>query len=114
MNNALVALLIGIVAALVFGYYVAQKSTRQENILGGTVARVFHFIGASAVTGVLPVVLASLFLGLGFRTALPYALAFLATAWIALFLYAVIEHPARLQVKAEDRGWTQEDARKSY
>jgi hypothetical protein len=114
MNNALVALLIGIVAALAVGYYVAQKSSNQEKILSGAAARVFHFIGASAVTGILPVVLASLFLGLGFRTALPFALAFLATGWVALFLYAVIEHPVRAQVKAEDRGWTREDARKSY
>ncbi len=114
MNNALLALLIGVAVALVFGYYVAQRSSRQQKILGGSVAQVFHFIGAAAITGILPVVLASLFLGQGFATALPFALAFLAMGWIALLIYAVIERSERAQIKVEDRGWTREDARKSY
>jgi hypothetical protein len=114
MNSALTALLIGVSAALILGYYVAQKSARQEKIHGGGAARVFHFVGAAAVSGVLPVVLATLFLGQGFRTALPFALAFLATGWAALFIYAALERPARDRLEVEDRGWTREDARKSY
>lgn len=114
MNNTILALAIGLSIAVLFGYYVAQKSSRQEKILGGSAAQAFHFIGAAAITGILPVVLASLLLGLGLATALPFALAFLATGWIALFFYAVIERSARAQIKVEDRGWTREDARKSY
>jgi hypothetical protein len=114
MNNAILALAIGVSIAVVGGYNVAQKSSRQEKILGGPAARTFHFIGAAALTGVLPVILASLLLGLGFSTALPFALAFVATGWIGLILYAVVERSARAKVTAEDRGWTREDARKSY
>lgn len=114
MNNGLLALLIGLAFALVFGYYVAQQSNRQQKIQGGAAAQVFHYIGAAGVAGILPVVLASLILGQGFGIAFPLALAFLATGWLALLLYAIIERPARARTAAKDGGWTREDARKSY
>lgn len=114
MNNALLALLIGLAFAVVFGYYVAQRSSRQQKIQGGAAAQVFHYIGAAGVAGILPVVLASLILGQGFRTAFPLALAFLATSWLALLLYAIIERPARAKTNTKDTSWTREDARKSY
>jgi|FLYN01.1.fsa_nt_gi hypothetical protein len=114
MDKAILALLIGLAIALVFGYYVAQRSSRHDKIFGGTAAKAFHYIAATAIAGILPVVLASLILGLGFSVAFPLALAFLATGWIALLLYAMVERAARMKLQPEDRGWTREDARKSY
>ena len=114
MDRALIALLIGIVCAAVFGYYIAQKSSRQQKIYGGTAAQVFHYIGAAGVAGILPVILVSLILGQGFRGAFPLAVGFLATSLAALLLYAIVERAARARLKTEDHGWTREDARKSH
>jgi hypothetical protein len=114
MDKTQLALVIGLGVALIFGYYVAQKSRGKEKIHAGVVAQVFHHIGATFIAGILPVILASLILGQGFRTAFPLAVTFLAAGWVALMVYAVIERPARLKISTADQGWTKEDARKSY
>ncbi len=114
MDNALLVFVIGLAVALVFGYYVAQRSSKQQKIQGGLPAQVFHYIGAAAIAGVLPAILASLILGQGFRTAFPFAVGFLLTGWVSLMIYAILERPARLKNNTLDRGWTKEDARKSY
>jgi hypothetical protein len=114
MDNALVALFVGIMVAIVFGFFVARRSTRHDKIYGGTFARVFHFIGAAGVTGILPVVLITLILGGGFRTAFPIAMSFLAVSWLGLLAYAIVERPARAKLKQQDQGWTEQDARASY
>jgi hypothetical protein len=66
------------------------------------------------VVGILPMVLACLVLGLGFRTAFPLALLFLVIGWLALVAYAVFERTVRPKQPTEDKGWTREDASKSY
>lgn len=114
MDRTLLALLIGIACALIFGFFIARRSIREKKIYGGVWAKVFHYIGAAGVGGILPLVLASLLLGLGFRTAFPLALSFLLVAWGALMLYAVIERRALAGIKVEAQGWTREDAKKSY
>jgi hypothetical protein len=114
MDKALIALGIGLAVALVFGYYVAQRSNRQQKIQGGAAAQVFHYIGAAGIAGILPVILANLILGQGFRTAFPSAIGFLVVGWVALMLYAIVERPALEKNQALDHGWTKEDASKSY
>jgi hypothetical protein len=111
MDNAVLALLIGLACALGLGYFTARGSARREKIYGGQLALVFHYLGAAAMTGVLPVVLASLILGQGFGLAFPLGVSFLATSFVALLLFAVIERPAR--ARHQKHGWTEHDARTS-
>lgn len=111
MDTPLQALLIGLGFGLVLGGFTARSSARREKIYGGRAALAFHYIGASAVTGVLPVVIASLILGGGFGTAFPLALSFMLTGFLALVIFAVIEQPARSSHLA--KGWTEQDARTS-
>ncbi len=89
------ALLIGLGFALVLGALTARSSARRSKIYGGTLAHVFHYIGAAGAVGVLPTVLASLILGQGFLRAVVMGLSFMAVGLIALVLFAMIEHPAR-------------------
>ncbi len=114
MNSALLAVLIGLGCAAVFGYYVARRSERREKIYGGWPARMFHYIGAASIAGILPVILVCLILGQGFRSAFPIGVTFLVTGLAALLIFAVIERPARARMAIQDRGWSKEDAQKSY
>jgi hypothetical protein len=111
MDTPLLAFLIGLGCGLVLGYFTARSSAKREKIYGGQTALIFHYIGAAAVTGVLPVVLASLILGGGFRTAFPLALSFMVTGFLALVVFAIIEQPARSAQLS--KGWTEQDARTS-
>ncbi|HLV36099.1 MAG TPA: hypothetical protein VKY59_13325 [Spirillospora sp.] len=111
MDTPVLAFLIGLGFALVLGYFTARGSARREKIYGGQAALIFHYIGAATVTGVLPVVLASLILGGGFGLAFPLAVSFMLTGFVALLIFAAIERPARSQHVA--RGWTEHDARTS-
>lgn len=111
MDRTLLGLLIGLGCGLVLGYFTARSSARRERIYGGQAALIFHYIGAAAVTGILPLVLATLILGGGFHTAFPLALSFMVTGFLALVIFAVIEQPARSAQLA--KGWTEQDARTS-
>ncbi|MCB9451840.1 MAG: hypothetical protein H6672_10395 [Anaerolineaceae bacterium] len=113
MDNVILALLIGLGLGLVFAIPVARRSIRKEPIYGGALAHVFHYVGTAAFVSVLPTVLASLILRGGFSVAFPLAIGLLVVCFAGLFLFAVIERPARPQLNAEDSGWTKEDAQKS-
>jgi ABC-type sulfate transport system permease component len=115
MDNAQIAILIGLVSAVVLGFFTARSSARREAIHGGPLAELFHFIGAAGVTGILPMVLASLILRQGFELAFPLALSFMGTSLIALVLFAIVEMPAReaAEAQAAAQGWTEEKARTS-
>ena len=111
MDRTLLGLLIGLGFGLVLGYFTARSSAQREKIYGGQTALIFHYIGAAAVTGILPLVLATLILGGGFSTAFPLAVSFMVTGFLALVIFAIIEQPARsAQVS---KGWTEQDARTS-
>ncbi len=113
MENAPLALGIGLAFALTLGALTARSSNRREPIHGGPLAQLFHYIGAAGVTGTLPVVLASLILGGGFELAFPLAVSFMITCFVSLVIFAAIEQPAKLKVVDEDQGWTEADARTS-
>ena len=96
MPNWLIAITIGGAFGLVFGIFVSRKSAAQKPIRGGTVAQVFHYLGASAFMSVAPTVLVCSFLyklhffprllrgiGTGFGM--------LAIAAVCLILYAAFE-----------------------
>jgi ribose/xylose/arabinose/galactoside ABC-type transport system permease subunit len=109
------ALLVGIAFAIGLGFFTARSSNNREAIHGGSLAQLFHFIGAASFTGVLPVVLTSLILGGGFGLAFPLAVSFVAVSFVSLIVFAIIERPAlnRYQLEHQERGWTEEDARSS-
>jgi hypothetical protein len=115
MDKTQLALLIGLAFALIGGYFTARSSSKRQPIHGGPAALALHYIAAAGVTGILPVVLASLFLGGGFGLAFPLALSFMGTSLLALLIFAVIEQPAHTQAQqaSQERGWTEHDARTS-
>ena len=110
MESGLLALLIGVACAVVFGYFTARASARRDTIHGGQAASIFHYIGAAAASGTVPVVLANVFLGQGFGRAVLSALGFFAVAFVSLIIYAALDLPVRNRLKDEDAGWTKEDA----
>jgi hypothetical protein len=95
MDNMMLALLIGLGFALVLGALTARSSARRSKIYGGTLAHVFHYIGAAGAVGVLPTVLSGLILKLGFGRAIVMGLSLMAVGLIALVIFAVVESPAR-------------------
>lgn len=109
MDRGLLALLIGVACAVVFGYFVARASAKHEAVRGGVFAAVFHYLGAAGASGVLPVVLANVLLGQGVIRALLSAALFFGVSFIALMVYAALELPARPEDE-ELSGWTKEDA----
>ncbi len=98
MDRTLLALLIGMLCAFVFGFFIARRSNVEDAVQGGQWAQVFHFIGAAGIGGIVPVVLVSLILGLGFKTAFPLAFSFLLVAGAALLIYALFEYRVRKEV----------------
>lgn len=100
---------------VIFGWRVAQSSVKREPIQGGAGARVFNLLGAAGFVAVLPGVLCGLVLGVA-HNILPIAIGLMLFSLISMFGFAVFERPARVALPAvpqEDRGWTEEDARKS-
>lgn len=115
MGMDLQALLIGLAFAAVLGYFTARSSARREKIYGGTLARVFHYVGAGLFAATLPVVIVSLLLKGGFRLAFPMAVGFLVVSFLVLVAFAYVEYPlyAAEQRKKAEQGWTEQDARSS-
>lgn len=98
-----------------FGWRTAQSSLKRDPIHGGPGAQLFHLLGAAAFVAVLPGVLCGLVLGVA-HSIVPLAIGLIITALLSMFAYAVFERPARAGIVTplqEDRGWTEEDARKS-
>jgi hypothetical protein len=116
----IITIVIGVVFGLVAGFFVERSSHRRDPVYGGSVARVLHYMSASAVAA-LPVTVTAVVitspeagwmrLGYGLLTALGLS----AVMYGSAFLFARIERPARdaaLARKAQ-AGWTEEDARSS-
>lgn len=114
MESGLLALLIGIGCAVVFGYFTARASEERDSVHGGPVARVFHYIGAAAASGTVPVVLANVFLGQGLIRTVVSAIGFFVVAFLALVIYAILDLPERKRQKDADEGWTKEKALTSH
>lgn len=107
------SILIGLVLGVIMAIWVAPRSAKKDAIRGGSMAQVFHFIGAALFSAVLPTVLVSLILRGGFGVAFPLAIGLLVLAYVALLGYAVFEKPARAQVAPDEELWTAEKAKSS-
>ena len=92
MANWVYTLLIGGVIGLILGYFVARKSAAEKPILGGIVADLFHYLGASAFVAVAPTVLiAAVIFRLGFARDLILAFGMLAISAVCLLIHAAFE-----------------------
>jgi hypothetical protein len=117
MNQFVLPLILGVPFAVWVGLYVARKALKQNPVYGGTAARAAHnlgAIGASAGAIYLPFVPIMFILGKSVQWALVLGITSLAFGLTSLVVFAILERPALAnRVPQEDRGWTEEDARKS-
>src|SRR5260221_5549540 len=91
MPNWVYTLLIGGVIGLILGYFVARKSAAEKPIRGGTLASIFHYLGASAFVSVAPTVLiAAVIYRLGFTRDLILAIRLFAISAACLLIHAAL------------------------
>lgn len=112
MEKATTALTVGLVLGAIFAIYVSRRSNREQKIYGGTLAQVFHYLGALGFCMTLPTVITTLILHGGFGLAFPLGIGCVVAAFIALFIFALIENPAR-PTTIEEEVWTEAKARSS-
>lgn len=117
MNQFILPLIIGVPFAIWVGLYIARKALKQNPVYGGQAALVAHnvgAIGASAGAIYLPFVPIMFILGRNVQWALVLGITSLLIGLGSLVVFAILERPALAkQAPQEDRGWTEEDARKS-
>lgn len=94
MSKEVIVPIIQVAIGLILGYFVARKSNAEQPVKGGTMAQIFHYLGAVTFVGVAPAVLLNaLVLKLHFVPNVLSALAMLAVAGVFLIIYAVFEAP---------------------
>jgi len=117
MNQFILPLVLGVPFAIWVGLYIARKALKQNPIYGGAAARTAHnvgAIGASAGAIYLPFVPIMFILGKPVQWALTLGIASLLIGLTSLVVFAILERPALAnRAPQADRGWTEEDARKS-
>jgi hypothetical protein len=95
MSKEIIVVIIQVAIGIILGYFVARKSNAEKPIKGGTLAQLFHYLGAATFVSVAPsVLLNALVIKVPFLTNVLSALAMLAVAGIFLILHAVFEAPA--------------------
>jgi len=104
-----------VIFGLIAGIFVSQTSKKREAIHGGMMADIFNYISSSIFAASTPTVLVCvLVLDTGIIVAIAMGLTLFLSSLAVLMLYAVFERPAILKAqKAEDTGWTEQDARTS-
>lgn len=114
MDSQQIALLVGIVVAVVLGVPTARSSAHREPLYGGMLPGLFHYVACCAIAGLPFAVLGTVFTA-GLWSAIQVAITFLLVMYTSLFLFAATEHAARAQALAvhDEHGWTEEDARTS-
>jgi fatty acid desaturase len=113
-NQQLIVIGVSLLAAFAFGPWIARVSQRKDKIHGGFPAKFFHLLGAMLFVSLVPGVLTGIILGFGFSVIVP-ALIIALLAFTCFVLHAAFEsQPRKLALSRQvDRGWTEEDARKS-
>lgn len=113
MNDFLLPMLIGLTLGLIAGVFAVRTSTRRDAVYGGLPAQVFHYLGASLFIAAVPSGLLELITGRGVGNAILASFTFVILSLISLFIYALVERPARARRQPKDEGWTAEKARTS-
>jgi hypothetical protein len=117
MNQFILPLVLGVPFAIWVGLYIARKALKEHPVYGGSAALAAHnvgAIGASAGAIYLPFVPILFILGKNIQWALVLGITSLLIGLASLVVFAILERPALAnRAPQEDRGWTEEDARKS-
>jgi hypothetical protein len=113
-DRLLIMLGVSVAFGLIVGPFVARMSSNKEKIHGGFLSQLFHFIAVVLFTGLVPGVITGIIVGEGLLV-IPIAFAMLGVVAVSLILFATVENAPRKAAlsKKVDRGWTEEDARKS-
>ena len=113
MGIAEKALFVGLVIGAIFAIYVSRRSLKDEAVYGGTLAKLFHFLGVLGFCMTIPTVLTTLILHGGFGLAFPLGMGCVLASFVMLLIFAVIEKPVRDRITPEEDVWTEEKARAS-
>jgi hypothetical protein len=115
MERMLIALAIGVAAGLFLGPRIARRSMKEDTIYGGRSAAAFHVVACAAFGGGVPAGLSDIILGNPLSNAIALALGFIGVSFLALILFAVVEHEPRSRALAlaAEQGWTAEKAKTS-
>jgi uncharacterized membrane protein YfcA len=112
-TSLLIALSVGIIAGILIGSRVAQRSSKEKPIYGGANVRALHWLACAAFTGGVPAGLVDIMLGRNLLAGILLAFCFIGVSFGALLVYGVLEQKPRAIAEAQDRGWTAEKARTS-
>ncbi len=91
MTHWLIAVIIGMAIGLTIGVRIARESNRKQPILGGSLAKVFHYLACSGLSTMLPFIIAGIVAGLSFLALFGTAIGFLVLTGVCLLIYAGIE-----------------------
>ena len=97
-----IAMLCGGVFGLVFGLFVSRKSATEKPVRGGSVATLFHYLGASAFVATAPTVLiGAVIFRYGLIRDLALAATMLAIAGVLLLIHATFEAQVKPSIEAK-------------
>ncbi|MFP4321156.1 MAG: hypothetical protein ACLFTK_01750 [Anaerolineales bacterium] len=91
-------ILIGFAVGMFFGIFMTRESLKRQPVYGGPFAHLFHFLGASGISAVIPLVIIALLARLTFPRIVATGLLFSFGTYAFLFLHALFES----RVKPED------------
>ncbi len=91
-------IIIGFVVGMLFGILTTRESLLRQPVHGGPLAHVFHFLGASGISAIIPLVVIALVARLTFPRIVATGLLFSFGTYAFLILHAVFES----RVKPED------------
>ncbi len=91
MTDWVIAVLIGAGVGLLLGIKIAHDSNARQPVLGGILARVFHYLACAGLSGMLPFIIAGIVVGLSFLALFGTAIGFLVLTGVFLLAYAGFE-----------------------
>ena len=62
MTEWLIAVIVGVAVGLLLGVKIARDSNKKQPVVGGPLAKTFHYLACAGLTGVLPFVITGLVL----------------------------------------------------
>ena len=87
-------LAIGLAVGLVLGIFMRRESIKRQPIHGGMPAQLFHYLAASTISGMVPVIFIALFSELNFFRIAGSGIIFSASTLILLTVYGFFENQA--------------------
>lgn len=96
MDSTTLMVVIGLIAAVIGGYFVARKSHELEKVRGGVVAQAFHYLASAGMSGIPAALLVALIATIFTPDKIlgefvKYAILNLVVVFGALLIYGVVE-----------------------